>query len=119
MKILVDASVWVDHLRRSHAGLRSLLEDDLVVTHPFVVGELVLGGLSEIAGRGLQHLESVEEVTHEEALHFVEMNNIAGRGIGWVDTHLLATSLIGRCRLWTKDRSLAAVAQDLHIAYQP
>lgn len=119
MNVLVDTSIWIDHLRRSHAGLRSLLEDDVVVTHAFVLGELVLGGLSDSTRTDLERLRRVEDVSHDEAMHFVETNNIAGSGAGWVDIHLLAASVVGGCLLWTKDRALAKAAQRVQVAYQP
>ena len=119
MNVLVDTSIWIDHLRRSHAGLRWLLEDDVVVTHAFVLGELILGGLSDSTRADLERLRRVEEVSHVEALHFVETKNIARSGVGWVDVHLLAASIVGGCLLWTKDRTLADAARSVEVAYQP
>lgn len=118
MNVLVDTSIWIDHLRGSHAGLRSLLKDDVVVTHAFVLGELVLGGLSDSTRADLERLRRVEDVSHDEAMHFVETNSIAGSGVGWVDIHLLAASLVNGCLLWTKDRALANAAREIRVAYQ-
>ena len=119
MNVLVDTSIWIDHLRRSHAGLRSLLEADIVVTHAFVLGELILGGVNDSTRTDLERLRRVQDVSHDEAMHFSETNGIVGSGVGWVDVHLLAASVVGGCLLWTKGRALANAAQQVQVAYQP
>ena len=94
--ILVDTSVWVDHLRRGDATLARLLEDGEVLMHSFVVGELACGNLHnrpEIL-QLLGDLPHVEEATSDEALYCVEENALMGRGVGWVDVHLLASALL-------------------------
>ena len=118
--ILVDSSVWVDHLRRPDSGLSEVLESGLVLCHPFVVGELVCGHLRRPAAvlAALEQLASAPIATHGEALDFVRRHTLVGRGIGWVDVHLLAsTALAGGARLWTRDKRLAAVAGELNLAY--
>ncbi len=119
--ILVDTSVWVDHLRRGDDGLVSLLNDAQVITHPFVIGELACGNLNnrtEVLSR-LKDLPVIPTATDSEALFFIERRKLMGRGIGYVDAHLLAaTALSSSTRLWTRDRSLLAVAVSLELAYE-
>ena len=110
--ILVDTSVWVDHLRGGQPRLRRLLNDALVLVHPIVVGELALGGLkkgSEILGL-LDEMPQAEAASHSEVLEFVDRHGLAGSGVGWVDVHLLVSAALTRASLWTLDRPLAAVA---------
>lgn len=116
--ILVDTSVWVDHLRRGSPRLSALLANRDALQHPFVTGELALGGLP-LRERMLTHLADLPRapvVDHTMALRLLEAEHLYGRGLGWVDVHLLATSLHSRCLLWTNDRSLARAAQRLGIA---
>jgi predicted nucleic acid-binding protein len=116
--ILVDTSVWVDHLRRRNATLATRLEGGEVVCHPFVVGELSLGSLRQRDQvlRLLSELPMVSVVPHAEVLALVERVGLAGQGIGWVDVHLVASALLGRARLWTLDRRLAGVARALNVS---
>jgi predicted nucleic acid-binding protein len=107
--ILADTSVWVDHFRHGNATLAALLVDGQVATHPFVIGELACGQLharrrilSLLAG-----LPAVPGPSHEEALHFVDTHRLHGTGLGWVDVHLLAASVLAGVPLWTLDRRLA------------
>ncbi len=116
--MLVDTSVWVEHLRRGLPRLAAALEQDRVETHPFVLGELALGRIrrrAEILPL-LDALPSVPEASHDEVLALIEARGLAGSGIGWVDAHLLASTLVARTTLWTLDRRLAAVAARLGIA---
>lgn len=115
--MLVDTSVWVDHLARGNPSLVELLEAGEVETHPFVVGELALGHLRGREGvlEYLGVLPSVSPAEHEEVLRLVEDRGLAGSGLGWVDAHLLASALIGGTRLWTLDRALAAAADRLGV----
>ena len=111
--ILVDTSVWVDHLRRSNAKLASLLEDGLAACHPFVIGELALGHLkrgSEVPDL-LAELPSVTLAEHDEVMVFVAAHALEGSGIGWIDAHLLCSAALSAGRLWTLDRSLHAAAE--------
>jgi predicted nucleic acid-binding protein len=115
--ILVDTSVWVDHLRRGNRRLATLLENDQVQCHTFVLGELALGNLrpgSQVIAL-LAELPVVPPVEHDEALAFIARHSLAGSGIGWVDLHLVCTSALARCRLWTLDRRLRAVAARLDL----
>src|SRR5687767_5859482 len=115
--ILVDTSIWVDHLRSSSKHLGHLLQEDLVLAHPFVIGELALSGLSnrdEIL-QLIGALPRATEATHEEVMAAVQRWSLDGRGIGWIDTHLLAAALISDAQLWTADKRLRAVCSDAGI----
>ena len=117
--ILVDTSVWIDHLRVASAILSELLGDGGVLGHPFVLGELALGNLGrrgEIL-RMLGRLPQVTSASHREVLQFVDREALFGRGIGYVDAHLLAAArLTAGTKLWTCDRRLQAVAAQLGLA---
>ena len=110
--ILVDTSVWVDHLRRGDRELVSALETGEVACHEFVIGELACGHISaraEILGL-LAALPRAPVVEHEEVLAFIERHDLAGVGIGWLDAHLLASARLGRLELWTRDGRLRRAA---------
>ena len=118
--ILVDTSVWVDHLRDGAPALAAALEQGSVLMHPFVLGELACGNLKNRGEvlRLLGDLPAAPLATDPEALNYIERRAIMGRGIGYVDVHLLASAaLAGAARLWTRDKRLAAVAADLKLAY--
>jgi predicted nucleic acid-binding protein len=119
--ILVDTSVWIDHLRIGDPQLTVLLEEAQVLAHPWVIGELALGQLSrrsEILGL-LSNLPQATVATETEVMNLVETQHLFGRGIGYVDTHLLAATLLTTdASLWTRDKRLAAVAADLGISYR-
>jgi len=118
--ILADTSVWVDHLRAGDPGLRRLLEAALVLAHPFVIGELALGTLRQraIILEALSSLSQAAVATDAEVLGLIDRHGLAGRGVGYIDAHLLAaTRLTGGARLWTRDRRLHAVATELGLAY--
>ncbi len=118
--ILVDTSIWVDHLRRGDAGLSALLEAADVAVHPFVVGELACGSLrrhSDVV-RLLSALPQVTTASHEEVMHFIGAHRLGGHGIGYVDVHLLASASIDGVRVWTRDKALAARAAILGLAFQ-
>lgn len=115
--ILADTSVWVDHFRRRTIRLPALLEAGEVVCHPFVIGELACGNLrnrEEILAL-LQALPQAAVVTQQDALGLIETRDLMGRGVGWVDVHLLAACLVTDAALWTLDRRLAAVARILGV----
>jgi predicted nucleic acid-binding protein len=119
--ILVDTSVWVDHLRQGIPLLGDLLTAGEVLTHPFVIGELACGNLTNRAEilKLLTSLPSVRVATHAEALHLVEAHRLHGRGLGWIDVHLLASALLSQAALWTRDRSLHAAVKILGIPERP
>ncbi len=117
MKVLVDTSVWIDHLRVGDDNLSRLLDEGGVLCHPFVVGELACGNLrnrSEILDL-LGNLPSAAVAQHDEVLRMIEQRRLSGKGIGWIDMHLIASSLLGGCTIWTRDRKLAAVTKTLKI----
>jgi hypothetical protein len=119
--ILVDTSVWAQHIRREVAALSALLEAGEVLAHPFVIGELALGNLRErdIVLADFRLLPQASLAAHEEVLELVERNKLFGRGIGYVDAHLLAaTALSSGSLLWTFDKRLAAAAVQLGLAYR-
>ena len=115
--MLVDTSIWIDHVRRPEPRLIVVLDANEVEVHPFVIGELACGRLrprdelTELLGR----LPSLPAVDHEEALIFLERHRLYGRGVGWIDLHLLASTMLARTSLWTRDRQMAAIARELHI----
>jgi hypothetical protein len=119
--ILVDTSVWVEHLRSGNATLAAELEAGRVLVHPLVIGELACGTLRnrrevlDLLGR----LPSVPTASHAEALDFLERRALMGRGIGFIDVHLLASAALGApTRLWSRDRRLSAIAIELSLAYR-
>jgi predicted nucleic acid-binding protein len=117
--ILVDSSVWVDHLRRGDAALTGLLENGGVLGHPFVTGELALGSLKKRAVilADLQALPQAVIAHNEEVLRFIDQHKLYGLGIGYIDAHLLTSMrLTAGASLWTRDRRLHAVAERLGLA---
>ena len=115
--ILVDSSVWIDHLRKGDRELEKFLNEGVVLCHPFVIGELACVNLKnrdEILSL-LAALPASPIASHEEGLHLVADRKLAGKGLGWIDVHLLASALLSNCTLWTKDRALRAVAGSLEI----
>jgi predicted nucleic acid-binding protein len=118
MQVLVDTSVWIDHLHRSDPELVALLRDTLVVMHPAVLGELACGRLPnrrEFLALWLT-LPRVASISFEEAMNFLEERALWGRGLGWTDIQLLASALITRSMLWTRNRVLRQTAEQLLIA---
>jgi predicted nucleic acid-binding protein len=116
--ILVDTSVWVDHLRADDEALRQLLEAGRVLMHPHVLGELACGNLRNRAEllELLSALPRAPVATEDEVLSFIEMNRLMGRGVGYTDVHLLASvRLEGTARLWARDRRLLAIAVELEV----
>ena len=117
--ILVDTSVWIDHLRKGNTQLNSLLLNAAVLIHPFVIGELACGNLHDRSRilNLLGDLPAGRVADDQEVLFFIEQNDLMGRGIGYVDAHLLASvSLSSPSRLWTVDRKLKDVAVSLGLA---
>jgi len=117
--ILVDTSVWVDHLRSGDDNLARLLDNGAVLTHPWVIGELALGNLnnrSEIIDL-LHGLPQATLASDDEVMGLIEQEGLAGAGIGYVDAHLLAaTRLTADARLWTRDKRLSEVTTRLGLA---
>ena len=119
--ILADTSIWIDHLRKGDAGLSRLLEATMVLIHPFVVGEMACGNLHNRADvlKLLRDLPGVRTASDLEVMYFIDSHRLMGRGIGFIDAHLLAAvSLTPPACLWTRDKRLARIASDLELAYQ-
>lgn len=118
--ILVDTSIWIDHLRAGDPALAGLLQNGQAIAHPWVIGELALGHLTrrgEILGL-LGNLGQAPTATDREVLAMVEEHRLFGRGIGYVDAQLLASTLLTAGNaLWTRDQRLAAAAGRLGVAY--
>ena len=117
--ILVDTSVWINHLRTPSRLLGQLLDLEQVLVHPFVVGELACGNLAnrkEIIAL-LHSLPSAPTVDDDEVLFFIERHKLMGRGLGLVDVHLLASATIGAASLWTADSNLDLAARGLKIEF--
>ena len=118
--ILIDTSVWVDHLRRGDARVAELLERGAVLMHPFVIGEIACGSLRDRATilELMQDLPMAVVAESDEVLGFVERHGLHGKGIGYVDAHLLASvALTAASTLWTRDKRLRAAADALACAY--
>lgn len=119
--ILVDSSVWIDHLRTGEPTLVELLNGNNVLAHPFVVGELACGNLKnrKMVLSLLQDLPTIQIATDDEVLFFIERHELMGQGIGYVDAHLLAAVMLeGTARLWTRDKRLGSVAEAMKLAFQ-
>ena len=116
--ILVDTSVWIDHLRRGNLRLKSLLLENSVLTHPFILGELACGRLKnrQMIMNYLRALPECVCAAHEEVLFLLENEQLYGRGIGWIDAHLLASARLSRALIWTLDLRLVCVASKLGIS---
>jgi predicted nucleic acid-binding protein len=117
--ILLDTSVWVDHLRRGDALVVQILESGQAAAHAFVIGELACGNLKSPA-RVIDLLRALPQLamaTDDEVLYFIERHKLMGRGIGYVDAHLLAAAAISDAFLWTRDRRLREIATDLGVAH--
>jgi predicted nucleic acid-binding protein len=116
--VLVDTSVWINHFRRPNADLECLLEGGRVATHPFVVGELACGSLGrrrEVL-RLIEALPAAPVATHDEVMTFIERHHLHGKGLGWIDVHLLASARLARRSLWSADRRLREAAVRLGLA---
>jgi len=118
--ILVDTSIWIEHFQKGNAHLKELLVTGHVACHPLIVGELACGNLrqrSEIILL-LCTLPSVNTVSDDEILYFIEEKRLMGLGIGIVDVHLLASAIMTNIPLWTTDRRLKEVAKRLNTLYK-
>jgi predicted nucleic acid-binding protein len=117
--VLVDTSVWIDHLRKNSPRLAGLLNDGEVAIHRFVIGELACGNLQnrkEILSL-LHALPEVQSIEDDEILFFIEQHSLAGKGLGLIDVHLLASSKMSEHPLWTKDKRLMAAAEELGLGF--
>jgi len=123
MSVLVDTSVWIRFLANRApyaADLDRLLSLDEVSGHELVYGELLIGdkgGRKKLLA-SYEQMDQAPIVAHTDVVAFVRDRRLHGRGIGWVDAHLLASALVGRCQLWTTDPALAALGRELGVAYE-
>ena len=118
MDVLVDTSIWIDHLHRRDAGLAALLQAARVVMHPAVLAELACGNIpkrQEFLSLWIA-LPRAVEISSAEALDLIEDRRLWGRGLGWTDIHLLGSALLSGVRLWTRDSSLRQTADQLRIS---
>ena len=116
--ILVDTSAWVEHFRRGNSTVKDLLENDEVLIHPFVVGELACGNLKnrkEIMSL-LNELPAATVAEHSEVLTLIESRKLYGTGIGWIDAHLVASAMIAGVKLLTYDKALGETASRLGVS---
>ena len=118
--ILVDTSIWIEHLRSGETQLADLLDRSQVLAHPFVTGELACGNLrnrDEIL-RLLNDLPKSPVASPAEALHFIERNQLMGLGVGYIDIHLLAaTALVENAMIWTSAKRLKKAASKVKLAF--
>lgn len=114
---LVDTSVWVGHFRSSNPGLRELLNEGLVLMHPFVIGELACGSMRNRKGvlANLQELPLAISADHNEVIQLIDQRALWSKGIGWIDAHLIASALLTDCRLWTLDGRMHAAATSARV----
>ncbi|MGO4830804.1 type II toxin-antitoxin system VapC family toxin [Rhizobiaceae sp. 2RAB30] len=112
--ILADTSIWIDHFRQSDAELRRTIEEDALLCHPFVTGELALGSLRDRVTvlKFLTAQRQATVATHEEIMMMIEQHGLFSMGIGYTDAHLLASVLLDRgAALWTRDKRLRTAAE--------
>ena len=117
--ILVDTSVWIDHFHHSDENLKELLLSNQVCIHPFILGELSCGNISnrkEVFSL-LTTLKSIDLVLDEEVFILIEERKLFGKGLGFIDIHLLASALIHHVPIWTRDKSLKRIAGELGVEY--
>ena len=118
--ILVDTSIWIDHLRHGEAELVAALQQSRIMDHPFVLGELACGNLKN-RSQVLSLLESLPSATmasDSEVRTFIDQHALMGRGIGYIDAHLCASARLSGVQLWTRDKRLHAIASELGWAHQ-
>lgn len=118
--VLVDTSIWISHFREGDSHLKDLLKDESVVCHPFIIVELACGGLKnrkEVLSL-LKALPRTQIAENDEVLQFIENKRLFSTGLGFVDVHLLASSLLTKALLWTADKKLNRAAAKLNIVHK-
>ena len=118
--VLVDTSIWVTHLRQGRRQLENLLMDAEVMCHPFIIGELACGNLkNRIEIISLLHsLPMASTIEFDEFLFFIDQNHLMGKGVGFVDVHLLASAQLTGVSLWTADKRLKSAADQLELTFR-
>ena len=117
--VLVDTSVWVAHFRKGEPRLIQLLDEEAVLCHPFIVGELACGNLKnrdEILSL-LQALPQAPQAETDEVMQLIESHRLMGKGLGWIDVHLLASALLTGCSVWTLDKALLKAAGSARFGF--
>ncbi len=115
--ILVDTSVWIDHLNKTDTRLIAFLEENSVLIHPFIIGELACGNLrnrEEILNL-LSALRQVSTANHDEIMLFIDQHKLFGKGLGYIDVHLIASCLLEGIKLYTRDKRLLQAAKEFGI----
>lgn len=118
--ILVDTSVWIAHLREGNSALARLLDDGDAACHSFIIGELACGNIKnriEVLAL-LRALPAAVEAGHDEVLGFISRHSLMGRGLGYVDVHILASARLSGALLWTFDKRLAQAAHSMKRAFE-
>jgi hypothetical protein len=118
--VLVDTSIWVFHLREGHSHLQELLETGDVLCHRFIIGELACGNIKnriEVLTL-LQAMPMIDEAEHAEVLQVIESKMLMGKGLGYIDIHLIASALLAEVPLWTLDKKLKETSTILNIHYR-
>jgi len=115
--VLADTSVWIQHFRHGEPALADRLTEGLVLMHPLIAGELACGNLKHRAAvlADLQTLPAASIASPAEVLQFLEDRRLWGRGLGWIDLHLLASAVLSKCQLWTFDKRLAEAGRELRL----
>jgi len=116
--ILVDTSIWIDHLNQAHSELVRLLNNGIVCTHPFIIGELACGNIinrTEIITL-LNALPCLDTALESEVLNLLESHQLYGSGLGYIDVHLIAAALINNVKIWTRDKNLNSITRKLNIS---
>lgn len=117
--VLVDTSIWISHLRKGNSQLHDLLMEGKVACHPFIIGELACGNIKnrkEILAL-LEALPKTELAGHDEILYFIEQHQQMGKGLGYIDTHLLASTQLSGIYLWTMDNNLKDAGDELNLSF--
>lgn len=117
--VLVDTSVWISHFREGNVKLIKLLNNCQVVCHPYIIGELACGNLknrTEILSL-LKALPMAIQANHEEVLQFIENKQLMGKGLGYIDIHLLASAMLTGISIWTLDKRLERVSQEMDLNF--
>jgi len=118
--ILIDSSVWIDHFRSENKLLSTLLMQGAVVMHEFILGELAIGNFKnrKVILSLLDSIPKLSKLTHNEFMYFLEMNSFYGKGVGFIDIHLLGSTKLAGIKFWTMDKKLMNLAKSLNLNYE-
>jgi predicted nucleic acid-binding protein len=117
--ILADTSIWIDYLRGQNDRLAKYIQQDRLAMHSMILGELALGSFKDRQKllRSCASLPLISTVSHEVVMELIDEFSLMGKGIGWVDANLIASVSQDSAKLWTRDKRLNAIAQDLNLAH--